>query len=62
LFKIEINRGIILFLPVKKIEIMENSVNITVVDRKGEEHLLEGPLDMNMNLMEPSIILHLVGV
>jgi len=31
---------------------MENSVNITVVDRAGEEHLLEGPLDMNMNLME----------
>ena len=31
---------------------MENSVNITLVDREGGEHLLEGPLDMNMNLME----------
>ena len=31
---------------------MENSVNITLVDREGGEHHLEGPLDMNMNLME----------
>jgi len=31
---------------------MENSVNITLLDREGGEHLLEGPLDMNMNLME----------
>ena len=31
---------------------MENSVNITLVDREGGEHLLEGPLHMNMNLME----------
>lgn len=31
---------------------MENSVNITVLDREGGEHLLAGPLDLNMNLME----------
>ncbi len=27
-------------------------VNITVIDREGVEHQLEGPTDMNMNLME----------
>lgn len=27
-------------------------VNITVIDRQGNEHQLEAPTDMNMNLME----------
>jgi len=27
-------------------------VNITVIDREGAEHKLEGPTDMNMNMME----------
>lgn len=31
---------------------MENIVHITVVDRKGAEHALEAPTDMNMNMME----------
>ncbi len=31
---------------------MEDIVNITVVDRQGEEHTLEAPTDMNFNLME----------
>ena len=38
-----------LFLP--KIRAM-SIVNITVIDRQGVEHKLEGPTDMNMNLME----------
>lgn len=31
---------------------MENSIKITVVDREGKEHQLDGPTDMNMNMME----------
>lgn len=31
---------------------MDNMINITLLDREGNEHLLEGPTDMNMNLME----------
>ncbi len=31
---------------------MENTVQITVVDREGIEHNLEAPTDMNMNMME----------
>lgn len=31
---------------------MENIINITVVDREGQEHCLEVPTDMNMNMME----------
>ena len=27
-------------------------INITVIDRKGEDHLLETPTDMGLNLME----------
>lgn len=27
-------------------------IHITVLDREGEEHLIEAPTDMNMNLME----------
>ncbi len=30
----------------------ENIINITVVDREGEEHKIEAPTDMNFNLME----------
>ena len=29
-----------------------SSVNITVIDREGVSHQLEGPTDMNMNIME----------
>lgn len=29
-----------------------NSVNISIIDRSGEEHKIEAPTDMNMNLME----------
>lgn len=29
-----------------------NSVNITIIDREGISHQLEGPTDMNMNVME----------
>ncbi|AEE48327.1 2Fe-2S iron-sulfur cluster-binding protein [Haliscomenobacter hydrossis] len=31
---------------------MDNMINITLIDREGVEHQLEGPTDMNMNLME----------
>jgi len=31
---------------------MKNIINITVVDREGQEHQLEAPTDMNMNMME----------
>ena len=31
---------------------MEDTINITVIDRQGEAHELEAPTDMNMNLME----------
>jgi 2Fe-2S ferredoxin len=27
-------------------------IKIKLIDRQGEEHLLDGPTDMNMNLME----------
>lgn len=27
-------------------------IEITVIDRKGQEHLLEAPTDMNLNIME----------
>ena len=30
----------------------KESVDITVVDRRGEEHHLKSPTDMNLNLME----------
>ena len=29
-----------------------NIIKIVVVDREGERHELEGPTDMNMNMME----------
>lgn len=31
---------------------MENTINITIIDRDGVAHELEGPTDMNMNIME----------
>ena len=31
---------------------MDNMINITLFDRDGVKHELEGPTDMNMNLME----------
>jgi 2Fe-2S ferredoxin len=30
----------------------DNMVKITVVDREGQEHALDAPTDMNMNMME----------
>lgn len=30
----------------------ENVINITVLDREEKEHIIEGPTDMNLNLME----------
>ncbi len=29
-----------------------SSVNVTIIDREGVSHQLEGPTDMNMNIME----------
>lgn len=31
---------------------MENTINVTIIDREGNAHQLEGPTDMNMNIME----------
>jgi 2Fe-2S ferredoxin len=31
---------------------MNDIIKVTVIDREGEEHELEAPTDMNMNLME----------
>jgi len=33
-------------------ENIEDSIQITVIDRKGQSHDLEAPTDMNLNLME----------
>lgn len=30
----------------------EDNIKVTVTDREGKEHVLEAPLDMNLNLME----------
>jgi len=30
----------------------EDIITVTVVDREGEEHVIEAPTDMNFNLME----------
>lgn len=27
-------------------------IKVTIIDREGQEHVLEGPTDMNMNIME----------
>jgi ferredoxin len=31
---------------------MDNTIQVTIIDRAGKSHLLEGPTDMNMNIME----------
>ena len=31
---------------------MENTITVTIIDREGERHELDGPTDMNMNIME----------
>ena len=31
---------------------MDNIIKVTVVDRQGQEHELEAPTDINMNMME----------
>lgn len=31
---------------------MAQDINITIIDRAGEQHLVQAPTDMNMNLME----------
>ncbi|MBK5278537.1 MAG: 2Fe-2S iron-sulfur cluster binding domain-containing protein [Bacteroidia bacterium] len=31
---------------------MENTIKVTIIDRKGITHELEAPTDMNMNVME----------
>lgn len=31
---------------------MENTIQITVIDREGVSHTLDAPTDMNMNIME----------
>lgn len=31
---------------------MEGIINITVIDRKGVDHKIEAPTDMNLNIME----------
>lgn len=30
----------------------DNVITVTIIDREGEVHQLEGPTDMNMNIME----------
>ena len=29
-----------------------SDIKVTIIDREGQEHVLEGPTDMNMNIME----------
>lgn len=31
---------------------MDQTVNVTIIDREGVSHVLEAPTDMNLNLME----------
>ena len=31
---------------------MKNDINISLIDRSGNEHQLSGPTDMNLNMME----------
>lgn len=31
---------------------MQDIIHVTAIDREGQEHLLEAPTDMNMNIME----------
>lgn len=37
---------------IEELSEIDDVVNITVVDREGEEHIIEAPTDMNFNLME----------
>ncbi len=32
--------------------VLKNNINITVIDRIGNQHKISGPTDMNLNLME----------
>lgn len=31
---------------------MENTIKVNIIDREGEQHVLDAPTDMNMNIME----------
>ena len=31
---------------------MKDTIQVTIIDREGKEHLLDAPTDMNMNIME----------
>ncbi len=31
---------------------MKDTISVTVIDRAGEEHTIEAPTDMNLNMME----------
>ena len=31
---------------------MKDTIKVTIIDREGIEHILDGPTDMNMNVME----------
>lgn len=31
---------------------MDNTIEVIIIDREGNEHILEAPTDMNMNIME----------
>jgi ferredoxin len=33
-------------------EFMENTIKVHIIDREGEQHVLDAPTDMNMNIME----------
>ena len=33
---------------------MEDIITVTIIDREGEEHVIEAPTDMGLNLMELS--------
>jgi len=33
-------------------DFMENTIKVHIIDREGEQHVLDAPTDMNMNIME----------
>jgi 2Fe-2S ferredoxin len=33
-------------------DFMENTIKVNIIDREGEQHVLDAPTDMNMNIME----------
>ena len=37
---------------IEEVSELDDIVNITVIDRDGEEHSIEAPTDMNFNMME----------